>query len=292
MSNPLSTRAMLIRLKLTGWSARKLDRKITDEVNRDHGAADDAGRYNKLLLAPEALAEIGKHDTATRDYFYRVTSPWHDEGTRILSTALSLETLNHLRVRRQERDSLVRSFVAGYPAYVESARTRLNGMFNPADYPPADIVATRFQFATAIDKVPESGDFRIDLADGQADDIRREIEERATAAANLVTRDCFARVAEYVGRMAERLKAYKPAENPGDKSQGVFRDSLVENVRDLCALLPKLNITGDPALTAIAARMESLIRDDAATLRENATVRASVAAEAESIVADVSQYLA
>jgi hypothetical protein len=91
--------------------------------------------------------------------------------------------------------------------------------------------------------------------------------------------------------MAEKLKAFKPAQG-GDRAEGIFRDSLVENVRELVAVLPSLNITGDPTLAAVAARMEALCRDDADELRDNAAARASVAAEADAILADVGQFLA
>ena len=56
-TSTLSTRAMLVSLSISQWSGRRLDREITDEVNQQHNAAADAGRYNKLLLPKEALAE-------------------------------------------------------------------------------------------------------------------------------------------------------------------------------------------------------------------------------------------
>ena len=36
MANILSQRAMLMTLSLTAWSARKLDKRITDETNARH----------------------------------------------------------------------------------------------------------------------------------------------------------------------------------------------------------------------------------------------------------------
>ena len=46
----LASRAMLMSLKISQWSARRLDREITDEVNSSHGAAADAGRHKQLEL--------------------------------------------------------------------------------------------------------------------------------------------------------------------------------------------------------------------------------------------------
>jgi hypothetical protein len=129
------------------------------------------------------------------------------------------------------------------------------------------------------------------MADGQADDIRREIEARSNAAVETVIRDCYSRIAEHVGKMAERLKAYRPAVGE-NKAEGVFRDSLVENVRDLVGLLPALNITSDPALAQIASRMAVLCQEDASALRDLPSVRESVARDADAILADVTAFLA
>ena len=38
----------------------------------------------------------------------------------------------------------------------------------------------------------------------------------------------------------------------------VFRDSLVENARELCELLPKLNMTDDPNLEAIRKELTAM----------------------------------
>lgn len=291
MANILSQRAMLMTLSLTAWSARKLDKRITDETNSRHGAGHDAGRYNKMLLSKDALQEIAQLDAEIRTHYYIVTSPWLDrDGTRILSSVNAVTELQWFQRKRQEREDAVSRFVDGYPQFVESARIRLNGMFSEADYPQASVIRDKFRFSVHVDNVPDSGDFRVEMADGQADDIRREIEARSAAAVETVIRDCYSRIAEHVGRMSGRLKAYKPAVGE-NRAEGIFRDSLVENVRELVGLLPALNITGDPALSQIASRMTALCQEDAATLRDLPQVRESVAREADAILADVSAYL-
>ncbi|MBX8803295.1 hypothetical protein HBA92_21450 [Ochrobactrum sp. MR28] len=78
----------------------------------------------------------------------------------------------------------------------------------------------------------------------------------------------------------------------GEKSEGVFRDSLVENIRDLITVLPALNITGDPELTAMAEKLKPLAEHNASTLRDNPTIRRDVADEAAKIFQSVSEYFA
>ena len=61
LTTPLSRKAVLVSVNISQWTARKLDREVTDEVNASHGAQKDAGRYNKLLLEKEALADPDRH---------------------------------------------------------------------------------------------------------------------------------------------------------------------------------------------------------------------------------------
>jgi len=56
----LSSRAMLCSLSMSMWSARKHDPDASEEIAVRHGAQSDLGRYHKLLLPKQALAEIQK----------------------------------------------------------------------------------------------------------------------------------------------------------------------------------------------------------------------------------------
>jgi hypothetical protein len=68
---------------------------------------------------------------------------------------------------------------------------------------------------------------------------------------------------------------------------------LVENVRALVNILPGLNITQDSRLLAIADRMQQeLCRFNADDLRDKQHLRSQVAMEAESILSDVSSFMA
>lgn len=88
MANLLSQKAVLAGLTIHCWTARRMDRKITNEVHENHNAASDAGRYNKLLVSKEALAEVEKAKSQLRTEHMKMTQPWFDEGARILPTAL------------------------------------------------------------------------------------------------------------------------------------------------------------------------------------------------------------
>jgi len=140
--------------------------------------------------------------------------------------------------------------------------------------------------------VPSGDDFRVDMAQAQIDLIRADIERDVAEAANHAMRDVYRRITDATQRMVDKLQNYKPAFRQGDKSEGVFRDSLVENIRDLVNVLPALNITGDNGLYVLGKRMEALTRYDADELRRNSQLRRDVAEEAKAINDSISDFFA
>jgi hypothetical protein len=288
----LSCRAMLANLSITQWTARKLDRKVTDETNRTHGAAADAGRFNKCLIAQSSLSAIVTAANAARSSHYDLTQPWANDGSRILSVALHDKYADRMRKHRADFERALDEFMPAYPSLVQESRVRLGAMFNPADYPEESAIRSRFTFSHSLFPVPDAADFRVDMGQAQLELIRAEIQAASNAALAGAMRDAWDRVADTVGHMVQRLNDYKPATD-GQKATGIFRDSLVENVRSLVDILPGLNITQDSKLAAVTNRMrDSLCRHDADVLRESDVIRDRVRTEADAILADVSAFMA
>jgi len=81
--------------------------------------------------------------------------------------------------------------------------------------------------------------------------------------------------------MADKLK-------DGD---AIFRDSLVGNVKDFVDILPALNLTGDPELSAAVLEVkEKLVCYSPDTLRDQETERARAAATADEIARRMAAY--
>ena len=78
----LASRAMLCSLSICQWSARKHDPEASEEIAARHGAQANAGRYNKVLLPPEALGDLKRIAGEARREHYFMTLPWDDAGYR------------------------------------------------------------------------------------------------------------------------------------------------------------------------------------------------------------------
>jgi hypothetical protein len=295
--NPLAGKAVLTSLTIGGWSARAYDKKVTQETNRRHDANDDAGRYNKLLIAKDAIAEINRVTSAARTAHYKLTQPWYDDGSRVLPTALYDEYSKMVRGFRVEYEAAVAKFAEGYPQMIEDAKDRLKKMFNADDYPDPSEMSLykwkinpggKFMFDCKIFPCPDATDFRVDIAAEHAEDIKADIEQRMKDALEHAMEEPIYRIMETVGHMVDRLTAYKPAKpGSGKRAEGLFRDSLVDNIRDLVVLLPAFNLTDNQKLTALTERMKrELCKNDADALREDAKLRDATKKAAKSILAE------
>ena len=131
----ISDRAMLARLSIRQWTARKLDKRITREVNRQYGAAANAGNYNKMLVDSPLLAAVEKVRGQAREFHLQNTLPWLDNGARILPAKHFLEYSNVMRGLRERFEAAAAEFSANYSQFVDDARRSLGDLFDPEDYP-------------------------------------------------------------------------------------------------------------------------------------------------------------
>ena len=146
MSNLIS-RAMLASLRISSWSARKYDKRITAETNAALGASSDAGRYNKMLLPGDASSykALTSHIAGVRVLHYAQTLAWSDDGWRLLPVANYQRYTDKLRDAKHVYDSLLADFIADYPALQINSKIALNGGWRAEDYP--DNIASKYSFA-------------------------------------------------------------------------------------------------------------------------------------------------
>lgn len=272
----IQNRAMLVTLTINKWTATKHDKAVSSEVERTH-SAHDAGRYNKRLIDKAHLATVDTLAGKLRQFHYSRTLPWADEGQRLLPSDLFMEYQQELHSLKAQFQAAVRDFLLLYPQLVQDARKRLGTMYTPDDYPSVDTLKEKFDVKLEISPVPAAADFRVDVAEETRREIQEQIEEAVKAKQQRAVKDCWSRVKDIVGRIAEQC----------GKEKGRIHDSLMENAQDLVDVLGGLNITNDPDLTAVEQELRNLIVAPDA-LRHSPSTRARVAADASSILAKLS----
>jgi len=277
----LNDRALLVQLSISQWTARKYDKKATKEVTNANGATMDAGRFNKALLPMNDLLDnVHKKATLIRTEFYTNTLPWGMEGTMMLPSANYLSFMTDYRKQKSDWQYLVNQFVQGYDQLVSDARRTLGSLYNAADYPQRWEVAAKFDMDMAVFPVPSS-DFRVSIGSDELSRIQQDVEQRVKASQQKAMTEVWTRLYDRVKHMAEKLADPK----------AIFRDSMLENTREICALLPRLNFSDDPNLEAMRQQVEASLIKHPEALRNDPDLRQDTAAEAKRIMDKMSVFM-
>lgn len=282
----LGERAMLASLTITGWAGRATDKAAAEFTAQHYQANADWTRFTKRLIRSEALKAIKAAEAAARATHKRLTLPWSEKDQRILPGPALQEYMADMGKHRDDRDAAVDTLIGEYEALKAEARRELGGLYNEDDYPSSADLQAKFTFDTELTALDTTGDFRVAMGDEERAKLQQQITERTEARLSLAMSDVYRRLHEVVAHMAERLHAYKPKTSDDDRVENPFREATLMNVRDIVDLLPKLNITNDPALDKLAADVRArLLAVDAKELRTDEAKRAEVAAAADDIAA-------
>ena len=275
----LNDRALLVQLNISQWTARKHDKAATRQVASTNNASMEAGRYNKSLLPMnDALDHVHKKSTLIRTKYYENTTSSGLDGMQILPSGNYLAFMTEFRKEKSEWDSLVSMFVDNYEDIVTRNKhilqRTLGNLYDPGDYPTVDQIRAKFRMDVAVFPVPSSANLRIPVSNEELNRIRAEIEQRVDNAAKTAMTELWQRLHDRVKHMAEKLA----------DPRAIFRDSMVENARELCALLPRLNFTDDPHLEDMRQQVEQSLLKHPDALRNDPDLRRDTAAEAKAIM--------
>lgn len=264
----LTNRALLVSLTVSQWAARKLDKEETRQLAVRNGTLEGAARVNKSLLpTSKALEAIHKKTGHIRTEFYKRSLGWGQEGVRIIKSEGYLDFVKEFGTQKIEFQNLVSAFVQEYPQAQQDAQKLLGPMYKAEDYPDALTIAHRFNMDIGFFPVPTASDWRVSLADEEISDLQKQIEARVMESEGSAMKEAWQRIVDVVTKAHERLA----------DPDNIFRDSLVENAKELCDILPSLNIADDPEMEKIRTALQgSLCAASPEALRTDMTVRLSV----------------
>ena len=279
----LSDKALLVHLGVSQWTARKLDKKASKQVAQANGATGNVGNFNKTLLPTcNRIADVHRETAFIRKDFYRNTLPWGIEGTFILPSANYLAFTTEYRKKKAAWDNLVEEFFGGYLQARADAQRLLGNLYSQQDYPIMDDLKRKFKMDLTFLPVPTTGDFRVELADGEIDSITADLEERIAESSRIAMQDVWQRLYDKVEWLADRLS------DPNN----VFHAATYEDAQDLCKLLSRLNFTDDADLEAMRSKAEhKLFKLHPEAIKNDPDVRRDTAKDAEAIMKQMAGFM-
>ena len=276
----IASSAMLVELNISTWTARKLDKKVSAEVDLAKGTKTSAVNVNKNLLAGTGFLDtITKYAANARAWHLSQTLPWSDNGLRLLPVSNFITYKEQLNTLETNFNALVEKFIVAYPNLVSAAAFQLGALFNRDEYPDADKVANKFKFNCNFLPVPTAGDFRVDINEESKQELIASCNNAYQDRLNSAMKDAWSRLHEHLLRMSDRLSDGEEGKNK------IFRDSLIENAVELVDLLKHFNLTNDPSMEQARLDLRDAINDhDAQDLRENFVAREAVKSKVDEIL--------
>lgn len=277
----LQERAMLIRFHVGRWYGSGADLEATEGLRKAHKAEGDIGTFTKRYMQREALAGIARVTNEARKYHKLLTLPWLDK-LRILSAEMFFDYKETMSQFEVDFNQEVSKFLSTYDEQVKKEKQRLGTLFKETDYPTKEALRDRFQWEVRVEPIPSAEDFRVNLGSEQMGEIRKQIEEELQSAMGEAMTSLWQRMYALVKSLRDAMK----------ESEGGVRKALFENLKEAVALMPRLNIAGDPKLNAITARItKDLLAEDVSAVRGDALVKSNIAKKADAILNSMSSFI-
>ena len=267
----ITSSSVMVEMNISVWTANKIDKSATDKVVSDNAAVQNAAQVRKNLMAGTSMRkDIADYAAGCRLWHNTRTLPWADKGARLLATSLFMDYKAEANVRRDTFDKMVDNFMVQYPSLVQTANNYLGTLFNAEDYPSPDKVREKFGFRLVFSPVPEAGDFRLQVAEQDLNDLRQQYEESFNLRLSDAMREPWDRLHKLIAGMSEKLTDA----DGEDENKKRYHDTLITNAQSLCGMLTHLNITKDPQLEQARRDLElTMLGADIDAIKESPEVR-------------------
>ena len=264
----INEKALLVKLSVSQWYNRTIDRKVTDEIAQRYEVTEQEDKYVKTLLPRVAVRNIQRAISDLRTFHYANTLPWQDDSVRILSSGNFFQYQQGIAARRAKLDEVVAEFVSNYPKWLDHARKTKKGLFDETQYPTASGISDHYKVNVTFLPFPNVSDFRVDIDAKELDGIKRQTEQALS--------DALASANQHlIDRLYERVYLLYSALNDPEK---IFRDNTVTSIVETADLVERLNVTNDTRVaSAVSASRTALKNVHPDLLRNSPEFRNKVA---------------
>jgi len=174
----LATSSMLVSVDVKVWTATKRDKQISNEVTASKFADKNSGAFTKYLFANNRQHKaIANKRQSIYKWLKASTYRWSNSQD-LLPTVDLIKFKEEYDEHEREFYSLVNTFLANYDSYVLQMKANNGDIFSASDYPSAVDISSKFGIALITSEVP-SHDFRCQVSEDIADDLKQQYQEQA-----------------------------------------------------------------------------------------------------------------
>ena len=264
--NPLSSKAMLVRMSIHSWSGKKLDRNAASAAGRELNFVAGDDRYVKYLVPKSTLDPLTRMHTVVRAYHQWATFPWYDDGLRVLPSAGYFKYCNWIHEHRDLQQEMVEDFIRDYDTHKAYAKANRAALYKEEDYPAPEELRELFGIELNFLPFPEADDFRVQM---DAETMRQLKESIEAEHVRVVTQN----ISTLRTKLEDKLSRVALMCSPANLNPRIY-DSTIEALVTTCEMVEGLNITNDATLAATVSACNSwLNKVSPETLRTDPAVR-------------------
>lgn len=285
---------ILATIRFRALGLNRTDRQASNDVTTQAGAVTGAARVvvSRLPGADEHHRAITKTQVSAKAALLRYSMPYgNDDGWRLLPNVNWNKLLPELSECKNAFDAALNAFLADLPN-VRARALANKGTLN-VEIPTEDELRNAYGMETEFRPV-NNGRFR-GLPEAVAQKLEAHAKAKLSAAVQAATQDTLERFVQPLDYFIERMVKYDEREAALARGQdvgktGIFRDSVVENVKELVDVVASFNVMGDERLAALSHRLQPLlVKPDA--LRDDVQVRHGAEKAAREVLADLKEWL-
>lgn len=280
LSDKLELQYVLCAIETSVWTGAMTDNITSREVTSNKKADSDAGKFVKVLVKSNTLARIRAAAGRARATLYTGSVPWLASSHLVKAERMG-ELNKRIQECKEDFDSAVAAFIDEYPRLVEGASIRLGELFNAADYPAANQLASKFSFGVTWQPFTQASPAMLAAFDAEAAKlIERSVSDAVERSKKEAHAEMINRATETVEGAAEALKRYGEKEKAGDRA--VLREARIDSLTATATDLVDYTFPADDAkaeaIDAVAAEIRGVAAEGVDTLKENEAARNQAAA--------------
>lgn len=270
--------AMLISLSFTFGKQGGEDKDLTKETCDKHGSDSKAVKVTKLRICKEAFAPLKKLTGEWRLRVKRITAPWDIESVFLCKPcnvskviALRDEYIPLLNVQKASH------LLERLDEWKEMTKQQLKGTYKEKEFPTRESLLNDVTWTMGIMPLPESEALRRvkDLDDTLMEELTKSHSARVQAGIREGMANAYTKLIIPLQKVVTNLS----------KDKVKIYETLVENVREIVAEIPGLNLTDDSELNKFAKEANDLLSAiDADALRDSPVLRQETANKAQALL--------
>ena len=217
------------------------------------------------------------------------TLPWEDKSWRLIQRNVIQRFEGNLKEHVDRFEEYKSELEKDIDKVLERARHDLGDLFRESDFPSKQEIIDAYSISIEYRGLSRdnTNDIRFgpspEWVQAQQEQAEKFTEQRIQRSLETVHNT----VIDSLDHLIDRLNAHGVKKEGGTRKQS-FNDSMIDQLNTLAEILPSLNITGDARLTRASNELLTKLSGlDPNELRENKSLRESVAKTAEQIKDDL-----